>query len=170
MTTQTANSTPETGAAELAIAGVSPQMLACLLVGTILFGVVVGGAYIFTRRVVGPVATVAAPVVPATPIQPASAPAPAPAAPFVIQSQPLSLTITAAETSGRTFLQVGAIERGAAPRYIQDLADQGFSPRIAEGPTAESVRILIGPLTGTALPETAARLAAAGVVSFPKTY
>ncbi|MBL0160111.1 MAG: hypothetical protein IPP47_23940 [Bryobacterales bacterium] len=189
MTTQTANSTPEMSTSEDPLVGLSPQMLACLLMGTILFGVVVSGAYIVTRRAVEPAAAAAAaaaPVAPAAPIQPASALAAAPSvaavpvqavapAPAVIQPpqpqpQAQSLTITAAEASGKTFLQVGAIERAAIPGFVQELAAKGFSPRVAEGPTADSVRILIGPLSGTALPETAARLAAAGVVSFPKTY
>ena len=191
MTTQTANSTPEMSTSEDPLVGLSPQMLACLLMGTILFGVVVSGAYIVTRRAVEPAAAaaaVAAPVAPAAPIQPASAlaaapsvaavpvqavaPAPAVTQPPQPQPQPQgqSLTITAAESSGKTFLQVGAIERAAIPGFVQELAAKGFSPRVAEGPTADSVRILIGPLSGTALPETAARLAAAGVVSFPKTY
>ena len=188
MTTQTANSTPEMSTSEDPLVGLSPQMLACLLMGTILFGVVVSGAYIVTRRAVEPAAAaaVAAPVAPAAPIQPASAlaaapsvaavpvpavaPAPAVTQPPQPQPQAQSLTITVAEASGKTFLQVGAIERAAIPGFVQELAAKGFSPRVAEGPTADSVRILIGPLSGTALPETAARLAAAGVVSFPKTY
>ncbi len=171
MTTQTANSTPELSTEGVAIAGVSSQMLACLLMGTILFGVVVSGAYIFTRRAVEPAVAVAAVAAPA-PVPVAAPVAIAVPAPVAIQPQPQpqSLTITAAEASGKTFLQVGAIERAAVAGFTQELTAKGFSPRVAEGPTAESVRILIGPLSGTALPETAARLAAAGVVSFPKTY
>ena len=178
MTTQNANSAPEMSPEEIAIPGLSPQMLACLLMGVILFGVVVSGAYIITRRSIGPGSVSAtAPVLAAAPMELPSPVAQAPRVSLVqmaIQPQPRPqlqpLTITAEETRGKTFLQVGAIELAAAPLFVSVLASKGFSPRIAEGPSVASVRILLGPLSGTALAETQARLTAAGLVSFPRAY
>jgi hypothetical protein len=161
----------EASANQVLIAGASPQVLACLLIGVILFGVVVSAAYIATRRsAASPVAVAAAPkpaLPPATP-PPQRAPRPAP----VVQPapQPQSAAITADETRGKTFLQVGAIEASAAPKFIEGLTAKGFAPRIAEGPDPAIVRILIGPLSGDALAETTAKLTAAGVGSFPRTY
>ena len=168
----------EEPAPQVLIAGVSPQMLACLLMGVILFGVVVSGAYIATRRSTGSPVNVAA--VPKPAPSPASsapppAPQPAPAAqkldappPPVVRRQPAALT--ADETRGKTFLQVGAIEASAATTFTEGLAAKGFAPRIAEGPGPSIVRVLIGPLSGDALTEMKAKLTAAGVGSFPKTY
>ncbi len=173
----------EEPASQVLIAGVSPQMLACLLIGVILFGVVVSGAYIATRRSTGnPVAVAVAPKPAPSPARstppPAAQPAPVaqqkPVAPpvSVVQSapQPQTAAITADETRGKTFLQVGAIEVSAAPKFVEGLVAKGFAPRIAEGPDPNIVRILIGPLSGDALTDTKARLTAAGVGSFPKTY
>lgn len=167
---------PEANAEDLAIVGISPQKLACLLMGVILFGVVVSAAYIFTRRSVGPevpaaVAAVqtAAPASP-TAAKPAPLPAPVPPPPSAVsqpEPKPQTLAITAEETSGKTFLQVGAIQKSAVTRYVADLAAKGFAARAAEGPTPETARVLVGPLSGEGLKEMTARLTAAGVESFP---
>ena len=181
MSTETAQPAPETSTDEVAIGGASPQMLASLLAGVILFGVVVSGAYIAVRRSSAPSPSVAAvpvpapakPSAPASPLPPA-APSPLvvaePKPPVAIAVAAPAVTITSEETRGHTFMQVGAVERAAGPQLVKALAAKGFTARIAEGPDPSIVRLLVGPLSGPELTAMRTKLTAAGVASFPKAY
>lgn len=110
--------------------------------------------------------------------QPAPTPMPPPAKlpPAVTPPQPAgpppaqATAITAEESRGKTFLQVGAIDRTSAAGFVAGLTRKGFTVRIADGPSAGTVRILVGPLSGAALAEVKDKLSSAGVASFPKTY
>jgi hypothetical protein len=154
----------------------STQLTAWLLCVVLGLGIVVSGAYM-AMRILSNRAPVAA-VVAAAPIPapiPAPAPAPTPApAPLVIEPvetpAALELGISAEETKGLTFLQAGAIERSAIRPYLAKMARAGITGRAAEGPDANTVRILVGPVSGEALTAMRAKLEAAGFACFARSY
>lgn len=132
------------------------------------------------QAVPDPAATQPAPAAPpratTQPVQPTPVPPPAKLPSAVTPPKPASpppaqaTAITAEESRGKTFLQVGAIDRTSAAGFVAGLTRKGFSVRIADGPSAGTVRILVGPLSGAALAEAKDKLSGAGVASFPKTY
>jgi len=88
--------------------------------------------------------------VPATPDAAAPASASSPVAqlstPAPVVAPPLTPTEPAA---GQTFLQVHAGRRPEAEVIAEVLKKQGFSTRLAPGPTEGIVRVLVGPLRDT---------------------
>lgn len=156
----------------------STQLTAWLLCGVLGLGIVVSGAYmamrIFSNRAPAATVAAAAPIPVPTPA-PAPAPISAPApAPLVIEpvEAPVAgdLGISAEETKGHTFLQAGAIERSAVRPYLQKLARAGITGRAAEGPDANTIRILVGPVSGEELTAMRAKLEAAGFACFARSY
>lgn len=72
---------------------------------------------------------------------------------------------------GETYWQVGSIERGMAAAFTQYLSSQGFRTRVATGGSADTVRVLVGPLTTAAEVENTDRaLEAAGFQHFLRKY
>jgi cell division septation protein DedD len=177
MTSESPKTMPETGESRLPM---TPTGLAgWLLCGVLAVGIGVCGVYLAVRVVSAKPAAPAAAVAPPAPTTPvkaaavepvaaAAAPAPVPAAVPVPAAR--NVTISADETRGRTFIQVGAIERDAAPGFIQKLAQHGFEGRIAEGPEDKIVRILVGPVAGEAISSTRAAVEKAGFGAFARSY
>jgi len=167
------------------------QITAWLFCGVLAFGIVGSGAY-FAVRVVSaksaPAAPKTQPVPPPAP-QPVAKSVPAPEPPKVVpppvvpaqtpptqpvQSQPAptrsTLEITPAEMTGHIFLQVGAVERGLVDVYVKQLARNGFTVRVAEGPSDSVKRILLGPLERSEIEAKQAALKEAGFSSFQRNY
>jgi cell division septation protein DedD len=95
--------------------------------------------------------------------------------PNVLPTQQTPRPIVQAETgepaSGQSFWQVGVVERGVAPVFVEYLTRQGFRARMAPGQSANGLRVLVGPLTDQADTEKAKRtLDGLGFQSFLKRY
>lgn len=111
-----------------------------------------------------PKPTVAAPVaVPPVPAQKPSAVVSAPAglAPGVMTDQ---------EARGLLFLQVGAVDATLGRAFAQKIAALGFQVRLAAGPDAKVLRVLVGPLGAPDVAAVKGRLQTAGYTSFPRQY
>ena len=159
-----------------------PAILAGRKMLTVSFAVILGigvilcGAYVAARTISGNsvvrAATPAAPRVTQPPApEPTAAPAPEPApAPKPLPAAPIGTALSAAETAGKTFLQVGALAPDAIEAYRKQLAAKGFTAHTAEGPDQNTIRLLIGPLSPTELKTTQDALTQAGFAFFARTY
>lgn len=160
------------------------QRTAWALCGILVLGIGLGGAYVAVRvasaRVTAPVqaaAPVPKPVPAPTPV-PAEVPVPAPVpepvpAPVVKPAPPPAEAPAPAAVAGirkGTYLQVGAIERTVVRTYLDKLTSHGLTAFEAEGPNANTVRILIGPLTGDEIDAMKTKVEAAGFPCFARRY
>jgi len=70
-------------------------------------------------------------------------------------------------SSGATYLQVAAVDRGMAGVLVEVLHRKGFEAEFTSGPTEDIFRVLVGPAKDAeALARTKADLQAAGFTSF----
>lgn len=70
-------------------------------------------------------------------------------------------------SSGATYLQVAAVDRGMAGVLVEVLHRKGFQAEFTSGPTEDIFRVLVGPAKDAeALARTKADLQAAGFTSF----
>jgi cell division septation protein DedD len=68
-----------------------------------------------------------------------------------------------------TYLQMAAVDRGVAEVFVEVLLRKGFEAVIANGPTEDMFRVLVGPVKdATSLARVKADLQAAGFTSFPR--
>jgi hypothetical protein len=65
---------------------------------------------------------------------------------------------------------VAAVSRGVAEVFVEVLARKGFPGRVAEGPDAQTFRVLVGPLAKAEIPKTQSALDRAGLPAFVRTY
>jgi hypothetical protein len=98
-------------------------------------------------------------------------PASAPVAQQPTQS-PLQAAAEMGEpTPGQSFWQVGLVDRGLAPVFVEYMTRQGFRSRLAAGQSAGGLRVLVGPLTSQADAEKTKRaLDAMNIQAFLKKY
>jgi len=74
-------------------------------------------------------------------------------------------------TAGQSFWQVGLVDRGVAPVFVEYMTRQGFRSRLAAGQSAGGLRVLVGPLTSQADAEKTKRaLDAMNIQAFLKKY
>jgi cell division septation protein DedD len=98
---------------------------------------------------------------PAVAIRPAARIEPKEKKPAVIEPRPATI--------GATYLQMAAVDRGVAEVYLEVLRRKGFQARIADGPTPDIFRVLVGPVKDAAsLARVKADLQAEGFTSFPR--
>ena len=72
-------------------------------------------------------------------------------------------------TIGATYLQMAAVDRGVAEVYVEVLRRKGFQALIANGPTADIFRVLVGPVKDAgSLARVKADLQAEGFTSFAR--
>jgi cell division septation protein DedD len=73
--------------------------------------------------------------------------------------------------TGQRYIQVGALNQEATRRFVERLRKEELDPHVAEGPTPELMRVLIGPFTDRdALTERKAQLEAEGIATFVRQY
>lgn len=71
---------------------------------------------------------------------------------------------------GDAYVQVGAFVSPYAERWVEVLAQRGFHPMVADGPTSSVHRVLLGPLGPSEVIEVEAKLRQAGIEHFEKVY
>jgi len=72
---------------------------------------------------------------------------------------------------GGMYLQMGAVDKGAAAIFAEGLRKRGFPSFVATGPNATLFRVLIGPLRdAAAYARTKDALDRMGVNTFGRTY
>ena len=135
---------------------------------TVLIGVILCAAYLGRRATAKPlaVAVQAHAVLPERkPPEPAPQPAPQvqPAVTMPVVSRPEK------HTTGDTYLQIAAVDRGMAGVLLEVLQRKGFQAEIANGPTDDIFRVMVGPAKDAAtLTRIKADLQAAGFTSFAR--
>jgi cell division septation protein DedD len=73
--------------------------------------------------------------------------------------------------TGQHFIQVGALNQEATRRFVQRLRSEKLEPHVAQGPTPELMRVLIGPFDNRdALNERKAQLETEGIDTFVREY
>ena len=93
------------------------------------------------------------------------------AAPAVFPEVSTEAPMFAEPVRGAMYLQMGAVDRGAAAIFAEGLRKRGFSSFVATGPNAASFRVLIGPLRdAAAYARTKDALDRIGVNTFGRTY
>jgi len=100
-------------------------------------------------------------------------PAAAPAAVATPPAAPAGLApgvLSDQDAKGLLFLQVGAVDASLGRDFAQKIAEKGFKVRLAAGPDAKVLRILVGPLAAAEVSALQARLQTAGYTSFPRQY
>ncbi len=76
-----------------------------------------------------------------------------------------------APRDGERYIQVGALDLERTRRYVRHLRDARLEPHVAAGPTAEMLRILIGPFADHAsLASAKSQLDSAGIPNFVREY
>ena len=74
------------------------------------------------------------------------------------------------DARGLLFLQVGAVDASLGRDFAQKIAGKGFKVRLATGPDAKVLRVLVGPLAAAEVTPVKERLQGAGYTSFPRQY
>jgi hypothetical protein len=96
---------------------------------------------------------------------------PASAAPGVLPEVSTDLPMFAEPVAGAMYLQMGAVDKGAAAIFAEGLRKRGFRSFVATGPNASLFRVLIGPLRdAAAYTSTKDALDRMGVNTFGRTY
>jgi len=138
-----------------------------LLLSLVLLGLTSAFSYI-AGNASAPVPVVAPPPKPLAvppPVMQVVLPAPNPVeqpVPSPAMSQPLA---------GRTYLQMGAVERGVGEVFVEFLKRRGLPAVLAPGPNAEIYRVLVGPLKDLdEITRVQAELQAAGFSTFLRRY
>jgi cell division septation protein DedD len=73
--------------------------------------------------------------------------------------------------TGQRYIQVGALNHEATRRFVQHLRSEKLDPHVAEGPTPDLMRVLIGPFDDRdALNERKAQLETEGIDTFVREY
>lgn len=104
---------------------------------------------------------------PAKPVPPPPAPVAATAAPAVTSAA----QEVAEPSKGQSFWQVGVVDPGMAPVFVEYMQKLGMPAQMAPGPSPTSRRILVGPLAGqTQIQQAKQTLDKAGMQAFLKTY
>ena len=111
-----------------------------------------------SRNTTPPAATASTPASSPVPV-PAPAPAVSRPAPPAVAPAPVAAPVAVASRSdeparGQSFWQVGLVDPGTAQAMVSRVAGMGLPARIAAGTSAQSRRVLVGPLGSQA--ETAA--------------
>jgi hypothetical protein len=97
--------------------------------------------------------------------------APKSAAPSVLAEVSTDAPMFAAPAAGAMYLQMGAVDKGAAAIFAEGLRKRGFPSFVAAGPNATLFRVLIGPLRdAAAYARTKDALDRIGVNTFGRTY
>jgi cell division protein FtsN len=103
-------------------------------------------------------------------VSPRSVP-PTSVAPAVLREVSTDAPVFAEPVGGAMYLQMGAVDRGAAAIFAEGLRKRGFHSFVATGPNATLFRVLIGPLRDTAeYARTKDALDRIGVNTFGRTY
>ena len=163
--------------------GAAQRRIVLSFCATVLIGVLLCAGYLAsgTGKVAARAATATSinqtSVAPATSKPPVSLPVAAPPRAAAIEP-PARIEVkekkpaakeTKPETIGATYLQMAAVDRGVAEVYLEVLRRKGFQARIADGPTADIFRVLVGPVKDAAsLARVRADLQAEGFTSFPR--
>jgi len=96
---------------------------------------------------------------------------PASTAPAVLPEVSSEAPMFAEPVAGAMYLQMGAVDKGAAAIFAEGLRKRGFPSFVATGPNASLFRVLIGPLRDTAAyTRTKDALDRIGVNTFGRTY
>jgi cell division septation protein DedD len=100
-----------------------------------------------------------------------------PPTPDIVRPEPLTAVSPAdgipliAPQTGERYIQVGALNQEATRRFVERLRKEELDPHVAQGPTPELMRVLIGPFTDRdALTERKAQLEAEGIATFVRRY
>jgi hypothetical protein len=93
------------------------------------------------------------------------------AAPAVLPEVSTEAPMFAEPVGGAMYLQMGAVDKGAAAIFAEGLRKRGFPSFVATGPNATLFRVLIGPLRdAAAYARTKDALDRIGVNTFGRTY
>jgi hypothetical protein len=169
---------------QLAVVLGQRQLIAVCCMSLVVLGLVATMAYVTGRSITAaqmkslektdvPAAIVVDPGKPSESNVPAPLEAKAHPLPNVLltQQSPVIQHETGEPPSGQSFWQVGVVERGVAPVFVEYLMRQGFRARMAPGQSPHGLRILVGPLADQADTEKAKRtLDALGFQSFLKRF
>ena len=146
------------------------QIAGTALLVVVVLAVVSGVSYLVGKSNGSP--TQAAPASPAAEAKDPKAAAPtaaktgAPSASNVVLS---SLPVVQEPAIGKTYFQVGAIDKGLAIIWAEGLRTHGFDAIVATGPTDKMWRVLIGPLADQqAYQRTKQMLDALGIQTFER--
>lgn len=172
-----------------------------ILIGLLIAALYLGGRIFTARRVQKPAPAIhnAMPAMPhpapveakavSQPVQPEAKPV-APAAqaltpkPRVAEPEPARSVSPASNSSadglpmiqphsGERYIQVGALDPDAndTRRFVERLRQEGMNPHVAQGPTPELMRVLIGPFANLdALNEKKAQIESEGIDTFVREY
>ncbi len=92
-------------------------------------------------------------------------------APAILPEASTEAPMFAEPVGGATYLQMGAVDKGAAAIFAEGLRKRGFPSFVATGPSATMFRVLIGPLRdAAAYARTKDALDRMGVNAFGRTY
>jgi cell division protein FtsN len=92
-------------------------------------------------------------------------------APAALPEVSMEAPMFAEPAAGAMYLQMGAVDKGAAAIFAEGLRKRGFPSFVATGPNATLFRVLIGPLRDTAAyARTKDALDRMGVNTFGRTY
>jgi len=160
---------------------------ATLCLGLLIAAVYLGGRIVAAHSretahiLVKPAAQVVVPVpaVPPAPVAPVAAPAPVDPKPETRVAQESKAEVPAADNeipditpkTGERYLQVGALDLEATPRWVEHLRQAKLEPHVAPGPTPDLLRILIGPFPDRdSLASKKNELDSAGIDNFVREY